>query len=241
VNIAIPLFPGFTALDAIGPYEVLSRLPGADVVFVAEQPGLITTDTGRPTFEVTVGLTEVPAPDVVVVPGGFGTRAIEAAPDGPLVRWLRGAHPTTTFTTSVCTGALVLGAAGLLRGLEATTYWALVDRLARHGAIPVRRRVVRQGKIITAAGVSAGIDMALVLAAELAGPDVARAIQLGIEYDPAPPFDAGSPAKAGEDIVARVLASRPQEPTTNDPSPTNAPRSTRSTVPSGVRDVVPGR
>lgn len=241
MKIAIPLFPGFTALDAIGPYDVLSRLPGADVVFVAEQPGLVSTDTGQPTVQVAAALTDVAAPDVVVMPGGFGTRAIEAAPDGPMVRWLRSAHETTTFTTSVCTGALVLGAAGLLRGLEATTYWALLDRLERHGATPVRRRVVRQGKIITAAGVSAGIDMALLLAAALAGDDTARAIQLGIEYDPDPPFDAGSPAKAGDDIVAMVLGSRPQEPTTNDPSPTNAPLSTRSTVPSGVRDVVPGR
>ena len=202
MHIAIPLFPGFTALDAIGPYEVLSRVPGARVDFVAEEPGVIRTDTGQPGIIVDAALSEVPEPDVIVVPGGFGTRPIVADPDSPLTRWVLDAHATTAYTTSVCTGALVLGAAGLLRGLEATTHWRLLDRLAEYGATPVARRVVVQGRVVTAAGVSAGIDMALTLAGALAGPDVARVIQLAIEYDPEPPFDSGSVAKAGPELVA---------------------------------------
>jgi putative intracellular protease/amidase len=210
MQIAIPLFPGFTALDAIGPYDVLQRLPGASIVFVAETPGLVATEAGQPAIQVSTSFDEVPSPDVIVVPGGFGTRRLISGDHG-IVRWIRGVHPTTSFTTSVCTGALLLGAAGVLEGLEATTYWAVHDQLARFGATPVDRRVVQQGRVITAAGVSAGIDMALQLAALLAGDDVARAIQLGIEYDPSPPFDAGSPAKAGPEIVALVRASLPQE------------------------------
>jgi transcriptional regulator GlxA family with amidase domain len=143
--------------------------------------------------------------DVIVVPGGFGTRALVASP-GALVRWVADVHPGTQFTTSVCTGSLVLGAAGVLTGLEATTHWAVLSGLERFGAIPVSRRVVHQGKVITAAGVSAGIDMALGLAAALAGDDAARAIQLAIEYDPEPPFDSGSPAKAAPHIRALVMA-----------------------------------
>jgi putative intracellular protease/amidase len=206
MQIAIPLFPGFTALDAIGPYEVLSRVPGAHVGFVAAQPGVVRTDTGQPAIVVDAALSDMPAPDVIVVPGGFGTRRIVAEPEAPLTRWVAAVHPTTAYTTSVCTGSLVLGAAGVLRGLEATTHWNVLDRLADYGAVPVSRRVVVQGKIITAAGVSAGIDMALTLAAALAGPDVARLIQLAIEYDPEPPFDCGSPAKAGPDLVAVARA-----------------------------------
>jgi putative intracellular protease/amidase len=202
MRIAIPLFPGFTALDAIGPYEVLSRIPGAQVDFVAEQPGIIRTDTGQPAIAVDLALSDVDAPDVLVVPGGFGTRRIIANPDAPLTRWVAEADATSRFTTSVCTGSLVLGAAGILRGLEATTHWSVLDRLSEFGATPVSRRVVVQGKVITAAGVSAGIDMALTLAGELAGADVARVIQLAIEYDPEPPFASGSVAKAGPELVA---------------------------------------
>jgi transcriptional regulator GlxA family with amidase domain len=134
-----------------------------------------------------------------MVPGGFGTRALMTP--NPLLDWIRAAHQTSQWTTSVCTGSLLLGAAGLLRGLEATTHWTVLDQLAALGARPTSRRVVEQGKIVTAAGVSAGIDMALTLAARIAGDEVAQAIQLGIEYDPQPPFDAGSPDKAPRAIV----------------------------------------
>ena len=204
MKIAIPIFDQVTALDAIGPYEVLSRLPGAEVVFVSFEVGPVRTDTRMLALNADAGLDDVPSPDIVVHPGGFGTRALMH--DDDMLAWLRHAHATTTWTTSVCTGALVLAAAGILDGLEATTHWAAFDLLAEHGARPVERRFVEQGKIITAAGVSAGIDMALHLAARIAGPEVAQAIQLGIEYDPQPPFDAGSPAKAPQEIVDAVLA-----------------------------------
>jgi transcriptional regulator GlxA family with amidase domain len=150
-------------------------------------------------------LDDVPAPDVIVVPGGTGTR--DALGDERLVEWIRAADATSTWTTSVCTGALLLGAAGVLDGLRATTHWAYMDALSDYGAEPASERVVRQGKVITSAGVSSGIDMALTLAAEIAGDDIAQAIQLRIEYDPAPPFDSGSVAKAPERI--RELARSP--------------------------------
>jgi putative intracellular protease/amidase len=198
MDIAIPLFDDITALDAIGPYEVLSRLPGARVRFVAIEPGPKKTDK-RLTLVADEPLSAVPRPEIIMVPGGFGTRALMTP--NPLLDWIRAAHQTSQWTTSVCTGSLLLGAAGLLRGLEATTHWTVLDQLAALGARPTSRRVVEQGKIVTAAGVSAGIDMALTLAARIAGDEVAQAIQLGIEYDPQPPFDAGSPDKAPRAIV----------------------------------------
>jgi putative intracellular protease/amidase len=204
MEIAIPLYDRFTALDAVGPYEVLSRLPGATVHFVATEPGPKTTETGMLTLSVDERLEDLAAPDIVVVPGGYGTRA--AIGDEPLVEWIRGAHSTSQWTTSVCTGSLLLGAAGVLDGLEATTHWAVLEMLEQFGARPVTRRVVEQGKVITAAGVSSGIDMALTLVARIAGDEMAQAIQLGIEYDPEPPFDAGSPAKAPAQIVELVRA-----------------------------------
>jgi putative intracellular protease/amidase len=199
VVIAIPIFDGLTALDAIGPYEVLSRLPGARVDFAALEPGLKRTDNGMLALTAERALDDLPHPEVIVMPGGQGTRALMH--DERMLDWVRAAHETSSFTTSVCTGSLVLGAAGLLDGLEATTHWAVLDTLGRLGAIPVTRRVVEQGKMITAAGVSSGIDMALTLAARIAGEDVARAIQLAIEYDPEPPFDSGSIEKASPEIV----------------------------------------
>ncbi|MDX6668422.1 MAG: hypothetical protein QOK04_1802 [Solirubrobacteraceae bacterium] len=204
MDIAIPLYEDFTALDAVGPYEVLSRLPGARVTFVASEPGAMATETGMITLLAERSLDDLPHPDVLVVPGGTGTDA--ALDDEALVGWIRAAHETSRFTTSVCTGSLLLAAAGLLDGLEATSHWADLDKLSRYGATPVGRRVVEQGKVITAAGVSAGIDMALLLAARLTSDEVAQAIQLGIEYDPQPPFDAGSVDKAPEPIVALVRA-----------------------------------
>jgi transcriptional regulator GlxA family with amidase domain len=201
VQIAIPLFERLTALDAIGPYEVLSRLPGAEVVFVAAEPGPKRTDTGALSLTADRGLSEVLQPDVVVVPGGSGTRD---QPHDELVAWIQQVHRSSCWTTSVCTGALLLGAAGVLDGLRATTHWMFFDRLRAFGAEPTLERVVEQGKVVTAAGVSSGIDMALRLVQLIAGDDVAQAVQLSIEYDPQPPFSAGSPAKAPEPIVQLV-------------------------------------
>ncbi len=204
MNIAIPIFDKLTALDAVGPYEVLSRLPGATVSFVAIEPGPKRTENGRLALVADVPLQALPHPEIIVVPGGFGTRALMA--DETMLAWLREAHAHSTWTTSVCTGALLLAAAGILDGLEATTHWLVLDMLASYGATPVSRRVVQQGKVITAAGVSAGIDMALTLAARIAGDQLAQAIQLGIEYDPDPPFAGGSLASAPADVVALVRA-----------------------------------
>lgn len=206
LRVAIPIFDRLTALDAVGPYEVLSRLPGATVSFVAAQPGPKRTENGMLALTADVSFADLPDPEVLVVPGGLGTRALMH--DEPTLAWLRGAHQSSQWTTSVCTGSLLLAAAGLLHGLEATTHWLSLDMLAEHGATPVSRRVVEQGKIITAAGVSAGIDIALTLAAHIAGDKMAQAIQLDIEYDPEPPFRAGSLAVAAPEIVAMVRAAR---------------------------------
>jgi transcriptional regulator GlxA family with amidase domain len=202
MNVAIPIFDRVTALDAVGPYEVLSRLPGARVWFLAQAPGPQRTENGMLALVADATLAELPDPEVIVVPGGFGTRALMR--DEAMLGWVRTAHQSSLFTTSVCTGSLVLAAAGILDGLEATTHWMAFGALGEHGARPVSRRVVEQGKVITAAGVSSGIDMALTLAARIAGDDVAKAIQLGIEYDPEPPFESGSVAKAHPDVVELV-------------------------------------
>jgi transcriptional regulator GlxA family with amidase domain len=204
MRIAILIFDGLTALDAIGPYEVLSRLPGAELRFVAKEPGLKRTDTGALGVQADLATADLPGPDVVLVPGGEGNRPLMR--DSEVLDWLRVAHERSTWTTSVCTGALVLGAAGILDGKRATTHWAFLDRLSELGAEPVTERVVEDGKVITAAGVSAGIDMALTLAARIAGNEIAQAIQLGIEYDPQPPFDAGSPSKASPEVIELVRA-----------------------------------
>jgi transcriptional regulator GlxA family with amidase domain len=204
MRIAILIFDGLTALDAIGPYEVLSRLPGAELRFVAKQPGLKRTDTGALGVQADLAIADRLGPDVVLVPGGEGNRPLMR--DSEVLDWLRVAHESSTWTASVCTGALVLGAAGILDGKRATTHWAFLDRLSELGAEPVTERVVEDGKVITAAGVSAGIDMALTLAARIAGNEVAQAIQLGIEYDPQPPFDAGSPSKASPEVIELVRA-----------------------------------
>jgi putative intracellular protease/amidase len=202
MNIAIPIFDRVTALDAVGPYEVLSRLPGAHVHFLAASEGPRRTDNGMLALHADATFEQLPDPEVIVVPGGFGTR--ELMHDELMLGWLREAHETSEWTTSVCTGSLLLAAAGIVDGLEATTHWMALDVLAEYGAHPVSRRVVEQGKVITAAGVSSGIDMALLLAARIAGEDVAKAIQLGIEYDPEPPFESGSVAKAHPDVVELV-------------------------------------
>jgi transcriptional regulator GlxA family with amidase domain len=204
MDIAILLYDRLTALDAIGPYEVLSRLPGASAKFVAVEPGPVKTDNGMLTLVAEGSLGDASEPDIVLVPGGPGEVAARAG--GPALDWLRSVHETSTWTTSVCTGSLVLAAAGLLEGKRATSHWLALEQLRELGAEPVSERVVFDGKIVTAAGVSAGIDMALALAATIAGEEVAQAIQLGIEYDPQPPFDAGSPAKAPAAIVEGLRA-----------------------------------
>jgi putative intracellular protease/amidase len=203
MQIAFLLFDEITALDAVGPYDVLNRMPEAQTVFVAERPGRIETEAGTLSLVATHSLADVPRPDILVVPGGDGTRSLLS--NEPVLQWVRDVHWTTTWTTSVCSGALVLAAAGLLNGLPATTHWMARDELAELGAIPVAERVVEEGKIMTAAGVSAGIDMALTLVQRIYGDELSQAIQLGIEYDPAPPFNSGSPEKADPNIVRAVV------------------------------------
>jgi len=203
MQIVIPLYDQMTALDAIGPYEALNRIPGSQITFVGERVGEIRTDTGRLGLTVDAPLEAFPHPDVLVVPGGIGSRAI--AKDDRWVEWTREAHAHSTWTTSVCTGAMLLGAAGVLDGLRATTHWSCVSLLADYGAIPVSdERVVREGKVITAAGVSAGIDMGLWLAAQIADEDTARAAQLMIEYAPEPPFAGGTLTTTPESAFAKL-------------------------------------
>jgi transcriptional regulator GlxA family with amidase domain len=202
MQIAILVFDKLTALDAIGPYEVLSRIPGYELTFVSTETGEKRTDTGRLGISADATLSDVPEPDVLLIPGGEGNRPL--LHDEEVLDWVRHVHEHSTWTTSVCTGSLVLGAAGVLEGKRATTHWAYHDALREYGAEPIAERYVEDGKVMTAAGVSAGIDMALSLTARLTHDDVAKAIQLGIEYDPDPPFDAGSPEKAGENLVELV-------------------------------------
>ena len=204
MEIAIVLFDRLAALDAIGPYEVLSRIPDARIVFVAERPGSIRTDTGQLGLLADAALAEHPHPDIVLVPGGPGQ--MEQMHNEPLLRWLRDVHETSTWTVGVCTGSLILAAAGLLDGKRATAHWTALDELDRLGVEVVRERYAFDGKLVTTAGVSAGLDMALALAAKIAGEQVAQAIQLGIEYDPQPPFHTGSPATAPAAMVETVRA-----------------------------------
>jgi putative intracellular protease/amidase len=219
MQIAIALYPGYTALDVMGPYQVFAETPGTEVVFCAEQTGRLHDDRKMFHLDIERTFADVPRPDVLVVPGGFidprsGPCKV-AADGGPIIDWIRATHEHTTFTASVCTGALLLGAAGLLEGLRATTHWAAYDDLRSYGAEPTEQRVVFQGRIVTGAGVSAGIDLALAVLAELHGSEMAQAVQLAIEYDPDPPFDSGAPSKAPAAIRDLVLAgaeARRQEP-----------------------------
>jgi len=202
MQIAIPLYDQFTALDAVGPYEVLSRLPESKLTFVGYEVGPVRTDNERLAMHVDAVFEDIPEPEVIVVPGGWGTRAL--LDDERILSWIRHAHEHSQWTTSVCTGSLLLGAAGVLEGLDATSHWLELDALAGFGASPTGRRVVEQGKVITAAGVSSGIDMGLTLAAKIAGDEFAKTIQLLIEYDPEPPFDSGSTAKAAPELVETI-------------------------------------
>jgi len=204
LRVAIPLFPQFTALDAIGPYEVLAQVPAFDITFAGHARGEVRAGNGMLGLVVDARFEDLPSPDVIIFPGG-DTRLLQS--DARVLDWVRGAHASTTWTTSVCTGSLVLGAAGLLGGLTATTHWARYADLAACGATPVSERVVEHPgrRIITAAGVSAGIDMALRLTELLADRTAAQAAQLLIEYDPQPPFDCGTRPKATAEVMARVL------------------------------------
>jgi transcriptional regulator GlxA family with amidase domain len=204
MQIAIVIFDRFTALDAVGPYETLGRLPDSETVFVAERRGPVRTDTGNLAVTADRTLAEVPQPDIVVVAGGPGqTPQME---NEVLLDWLRTADATSTWTTSVCTGSLLLAAAGLLRGRRATSHWLAVGHLERFGAVPAAERVVTDGKYVTAAGVSAGIDMGLTLLGRIAGDEYAQGVQLAVEYDPQPPYDSGSPQKAPAHLVERFRA-----------------------------------
>jgi transcriptional regulator GlxA family with amidase domain len=198
MKIVFLLYNGMTALDLVGSHEILCRLPNVVVKRVALHNGLIHTDSGL-ILNAEYNLADISRADILFVPGAGNATTLREYPE--LLEWLRVIHPTTTWTTSVCTGSLILGAAGLLKGLQATSHWAALDRLAIWGANPVKARIVEDGKIVTAAGVSAGIDMALTLSAKIAGQKVAETLQLGIEYDPAPPFDVGSPDKADPIIL----------------------------------------
>ena len=199
MQVAIVVYPGFTALDVLGPYEVLGRLPDGEVVFVAEKPGLVRNDLNSLSIDVTATFDDVPDPQVVLIGGGAGQ--MRQMSDGPLHRWLRRVDRTSRWTTSVCTGSFILAAAGLLAGRRATTHWSGLDMLTDYGVTPSNERVVIDGHYVTAAGVSAGIDMALTLAGRLAGDDEAQAVQLIIEYAPEPPFNAGSVDSAPAAVV----------------------------------------
>ena len=202
MNIVIALYDNFTALDIIGPYEVLGKLPGAKTVFAGAQKRVYKSDTPTLGIEAEASFDEIASADILLVGGTAHLAQVTSNP--PLIEFVKRIHPTTTWTTSVCTGSLALAAAGVLDGVDAVTHWAAMDVLGKLGANPVQERVVTRGKIVTGAGVSAGIDMALTLAAKIAGDTFARALQLALEYDPQPPFDSGSPRKAGPELVKLV-------------------------------------
>lgn len=201
MQIVFLFYDGMTALDAIGPHEVLSRLPEVSVKRAALFKGEINTCLGLK-LVADYDLHEITATDVLLIPGAGNATSLSDAPE--ILEWIKAIHSTSVWTTSVCTGSLILGAAGILTGLNATSHWAVMDRLPKWGAIPTHQRVVEAGKVITAAGVSAGIDMGLMLAAKIAGRTGAERIQLGIEYDPEPPFDSGSVDKARPELVKVV-------------------------------------
>lgn len=205
MQIAILLYDGFTALDAVGPYEILSRIPGAEVVFTAARPGPVRTDMTSLALTADAALCEVTAPDLLLVPGGPGTADVLA--DRSTLDWIRRVDESTTWTTSVCSGSLLLAAAGLLTGRRATSHWICLDDLPALGAVPTPERVVLDGKYATAAGVSAGIDLALHLTGRLAGDETAEAIQLVVEYDPQPPYSTGSVTTAPIPLVTALRAS----------------------------------
>lgn len=201
MQITFLFYDGMTALDAIGPHEILCRLPDVTVTRVAKSSGKIMTDSGL-ILTADYALSDISYADILFIPGAGNATTLRKHPE--ILEWIRSIHLKTKWTTSVCTGSLILGAAGILSGIKATTHWAALDRLNKWGAEPLQERIVESGKIMTAAGVSAGIDMALTLAAKISGEHIAKALQLGIEYDPKPPFDSGSPEKA-DPILLKTL------------------------------------
>lgn len=198
MQIVFLFYNGMTALDAIGPHEILCRFPGAKIHHAAKHAGAIRTDSGL-ILTAESAISDVSRADILIIPGAGSATTLREHPE--MLDWVRSIHTSTIWTTSVCTGSLILGAAGILSGLHATTHWAALDRLAIWGAKPTQERIVEDGKVMTAAGVSAGIDMALTLAARVVNPQFAQSIQLGIEYDPAPPYDVGSPKKANPALL----------------------------------------
>lgn len=208
MKIAVLIYENFTALDAVGPYEVLSRLPDADLVFVANEKGPVRTETRRLAITADATLDEVPEADILVIPGGRDIKPV--LENTRTLDWLRAIDQTSTWTTTVCVGSVILAATGLLKDRKATTHWLAMEDLKTHGAIPTEERVVFDEKYVTAAGVSAGIDMALALAAKVAGEQIAQTIQLGIEYDPQPPFNAGNPTKAPSQLVQKLKSLKPK-------------------------------
>jgi transcriptional regulator GlxA family with amidase domain len=209
-QIAIVVYPGFTALDFIGPYEVLQRLPGAEIRFVWHEPGPIPAESGVLLIGATHSFDETPSPEIVLVPGGMTT--VEHSRDEKLLDWVRRVHRTATWTASVCSGSVILAAAGLLDGKRATSHWSVLTLLKSLGVKAVGdERVVHEGNIVTCAGVSAGIDLGLWLAGQMAGEDRAKAIQLAIEYDPQPPFDSGHMSKASAKTKALATANLARE------------------------------
>jgi putative intracellular protease/amidase len=209
MQVAIGLYPGFTVLDAIGPYQVFAEVPDMEVLVCAERRGRLDDEDRQLHFDIEHTFDDIPQPEVLLVPGGCTPDRI---PDDyrAVIDWIRSAHEHTTYTTSVCTGSVLLGAAGLLDGLEATTHWRAYDRLRAYGIEPTAQRVVFQGKVVTGAGVSAGIDLALAVVAKLQGAEAAQAVQLLVEYDPQPPFDTGAPSKVSPEVraLAEDLSSR---------------------------------
>lgn len=204
MRIAFLFYEGMTALDVVGPHEILCRLPGAEVFRAASIAGPVRTDSGL-ILMADHPLSEIQQADILLIPGAGNATTLRKYPD--ILDWVRSIHQTTTWTTSVCTGSLILGAAGILQGLRATSHWAALDRLKLWDAVPTEARLVEDGKVLTAAGVSAGIDMALTLAAKIAGTQFAQSMQLAIEYDPQPPFNAGSPGKL-DPALCSALKSR---------------------------------
>ncbi len=206
MDVAILIYPDMTALDALGPYEVLSRLPDARVRFVAREKGPITADTGMLTIQAEAGISEIDRADVLLIGGGPASGVGAVMQDAPTLEWVAKMHEHSRYTVSVCTGSWILGAAGVLQGKRAGCHWLGLEALAQFGAEACSDRVVVDGKLWTAGGVTSGIDMALAFAAEVAGDDYAQMVQLALQYDPKPPFAGGTPETAPKHILELVQA-----------------------------------